>query len=130
MQKKINKHSLHQVVYAGNIQNNQTALRNLSREIPVTAQVVSRNGALQIGLTIRTRHVDALLSADIREPLYTALAGGNIEPENQVANIKNCDTSITGINSLAALTSGEQVVFADGWDATFVQKQRAALPDG
>ena len=106
-------------LYSGNILNNETMLQNLSQAIPVTMQVVGRSGTEQIGLEIDTKHLDALLSSDIKNPLYTALAGGNIEKENQIGAIKSCDTQIIGVNKIAALSSSvtkEQVSFIDGWD--------------
>lgn len=108
--------------YIGNIQNNEAMLRNLSQTIPVTVQVVGTNGKRQAGLEIDQKHMEVLLSGGISEPLYTMLAGGNIDEKNQEQPIKYCDTSIIGINSSSSLLSPlvrEQISYAQEWDESF-----------
>lgn len=110
-------------IYIGNIRKNEAALKSLADTITVTAQITNRNGSRLIGLEIMTNRLDALLSADITEPLYTAQAGGNLELINRVEFVKACDTTIIGANSLQALlsVSGEEIIFADGWDETYLE---------
>lgn len=107
--------------YIGNIQNNEAMLRNLSQTIPVTVQVVGTNGKRQAGLEIDQKHMEVLLSGGISEPLYTMLAGGNIDEKNQKQPIKYCDTSIIGINSSSLLSPlvREQISYAQEWDESF-----------
>jgi hypothetical protein len=110
-------------IYIGNIRKNEVALKSLADTITVTAQITNQNGSRLIGLEIMTNRLDALLSADITEPLYTAQAGGNLELINRVEFVKACDTTIIGANSLQALlsVSGEEIIFADGWDETYLE---------
>lgn len=107
-------------LYAGNIEKNETALKNLAQAIPVTVQVVGSNGQQNIGLEIENRYIKALLSSDIKAPLYTALAAGNYEEKNRAGAVKSCDTQIIGVNSSDALllSANEQILYAEGFDKT------------
>lgn len=107
----------------GNIHKNETTLKNLGDTIPVTAQITNRNGSRLIGLEIRTSRLDELLSADITEAIYTAQAGGNLDPINQVEPVKACDTLILATNSLQGMpsVSREEITFADGWNETYLE---------
>ena len=110
-------------LYMGNIRKNEKTLKNLGDTIPVTAQITNRNGSRLIGLEIRTSRLDALLSPDITEAVYTAQAGGNLDPINQVEPVKACDTLILATNSLQGMpsVSREEITFADGWNETYLE---------
>lgn len=110
-------------LYLGNIQRNEATLKRLADTTKITAQVTNRNGSRQIGLEIPVKSLDALLSADIAEPAYTARAGGNLELINRVEPVKACDTIISGANSLLALPflSSEEITFAQGRDETYLE---------
>jgi hypothetical protein len=110
-------------LYMGNIKKNEVTLKSLANTIPVTAQITNRNGSREIGLEITTNSLDALLSADITDPVYTAQAAGNLDPINRVEPVKICDTAIVGANSLLALpaVTSDGVTFGDGWDKTYLE---------
>ncbi len=92
-------------IYMGSIARNQETLNGLAQSIPVEFQVMSLDGAAQIGLEISTAKIDSLLSSDIKKPVYTAQAGGNYELINRGENVKACDTVITAANDFAAFPS-------------------------
>lgn len=110
-------------VYLGNVEKNQSALNKLADSIPVAVQVMNPNGTQNIGLKIDTNKVDALLSSGIRNPAYTAQAGGNLEPINRVEHVKACDTSIVGANNFAAFASvsSESVKMINGKNTSFLE---------
>ncbi len=113
-------------IYIGNIQKTEATLKSLAASAKITVQVTNRNGTRLIGLEITTNSLDALLSADITEPVYTAQAAGNLEPVNRVEPVKACDTHIIGVNSLLAIptVSNDSITFADGWDKTYLEGEK------
>ena len=113
-------------LYLGNIQKNEATLKSLAASAKITAQVTNRNGTRLIGLEITTNSLDAMLSADISEPVYTAQAAGNLELINRVEPVKACDTHIIGVNSLLALptVTSDRITFADGWDKTYLEGEK------
>ena len=62
--------------YLGSIQTAESAEENLAQVIPVTAQVVSRNGARTVGFEIDENHFANLMKADIKDAVYTRLRQG------------------------------------------------------
>lgn len=110
-------------VYLGNVEKNQSALNKLADSIPVAVQIMNPNGTQNIGLEIDKDKVDALISSGIRNPVYTAQAGGNLEPINRVEHVKACDTGIVGANNFAAFTSvsPESVKMINGKNTSFLE---------
>lgn len=109
-------------LYMGNIKKNEIALKNIGNAIPVTAQITNLNGSLDIGLEIDTKYLEAFLSADITNPVFTARAGGNLESINRVEPVKICDTAIMGANSLSAFPfmKENEIIFSENWGSAYL----------
>ena len=107
----------------GNIKKNEITLKNLGNTIPVTTQITNLNGSMEIGLEITVDTLKTFLSAGISDPIYTARAGGNLEPVNRVEPLKICDTTIMGVNSLMALplVKEDEIIFYKDWDKTYME---------
>ncbi len=106
-------------VYFGNIAKSEILLHNLADSIPVPMHVTNAQGTQDIGLEIEPRKIDALLSADIRNPVCTVQAAGNWKQINRVEHVRNCDTTVLGVSGAAGL-SPEQVRLAEGRDLFFL----------
>lgn len=115
-------------LYLGNIQSGEAALENLAEAVPVSVQVVNRPGTSSVGLEIDEHHFEGIMAADIHDPVYTASAIGVMDETKRADEVTNADTTITGMNSLAAMNglSEEAITFADGWDAGFLGGGEAA----
>lgn len=115
-------------LYLGNIQSGEAALENLAEAIPVSAQIVSRDGTNTVGLEIAELHFDGIMSAGIKDPVYTASAYGIIDEKYRTEDeVQGVDTSISGANCLAALVglTEESITFLDGWDGAFLESDAA-----
>lgn len=114
-------------IYMGNIKKNEITLQSLSDTIPVMAQITNRNGSRDIGLEINTNTLDKLLSEYIVDAIYTAQAGGNLDPNNRVEPIKMCDTIIVATNNVAGvpLIVGDGITYLEGWDDTYLGSDEA-----
>lgn len=114
-------------IYMGNIKKNEITLQSLSDTIPVAAQITNRNGSRDIGLEINTNTLDKLLSEYITDPIYTAQAGGNLDPINRVEPVKMCDTVIVATNHVSGVPfiAGDGITFLEGWDETYLGKDKA-----
>ena len=112
-------------IYVANIQRNQEALAQASRELPVEVKVVSSDGSQDVGIRIEERKVEGLLAAGVKSPAYTVQIAGNIEPVNQVEPVKACDTSLYGVNTLEGFSFVQEnsINFASGYDGNFVEGQ-------
>ena len=110
-------------LYIGNIRKNELALKSLADTIPVKVQVTNRNGSRLLGLEITSKSLNALLSAGIKDPVYTARAGGKIEPVNQMEYVRICDTYIVGVNSLHALPAvgSDEIAFEEGFNESYLE---------
>lgn len=114
-------------IYMGNIKKNEITLQSLSDTIPVTAQITNRNGSRNIGLEINTNTLDKLLSEYITDPIYTAQAGGNLDPINRVEPVKMCDTTIVATNHVSAVPfiAEAGITYLEGWDETYLGRDEA-----
>lgn len=114
-------------IYMGNIRKNEITLQSLSDTIPVTAQITNRNGSRDIGLEINTNTLDKLLSEYITDPIYTAQAGGNLDPINRAEPIKVCDTVIIATNHVSGVPFivDNGITFLEGWDETYLESDEA-----
>lgn len=109
--------------YLGSIQSGEAAQRNLAEAIPVTAQIVSRDGSKTVGFEIDEHHFDGIMSADIRDPVYTASACAIWQEKYRTEEVKGTDTSIKAISDFSAMVglTEEMITFAEGWDASFLE---------
>lgn len=119
--------SLALTFYLGNIRSSEITLENLGETLPVHAKIVSMDGTQETGLTIPDELFDALISADVREPVYTASAFAVMNAENQAMGAEKIDTSITGANSIDVLSNirEDTVTLAQGRDLSFFGGEEA-----
>ena len=109
-------------IYWGNIRENQKTIKALSHTMPVYVQIINRDGSQEIGLEITSGQMDALLQAGVKNPVYTAQAGGNIDPAGDQEPVKVCDTIITAANTMEALSVGEKdISFLESYGPDFLQ---------
>lgn len=109
-------------IYWGNIRGNQKTIKALSHTMPVYVQIINRDGSQEIGLEITSGQMDALLQAGVKNPVYTAQAGGNIDPAGDQEPVKVCDTIITAANTMEALSVGEKdISFLESHGPDFLQ---------
>lgn len=109
-------------IYWGNIRGNQKTIKALSHTMPVYVQIINRDGSQEIGLEITSGQMDALLQAGVKNPVYTAQAGGNIDPAGDQEPVKVCDTIITAANTMEALSVGEKdISFLESYGPDFLQ---------
>ncbi|MDD4797439.1 MAG: hypothetical protein PHO66_06710 [Eubacteriales bacterium] len=108
--------------YFKNIERNESALANVAQAIPVSVQISNKDGSAQNGLAIRTARLDALLSAAIKDPVYTALAAGNLSPEHRTEPVQTCDTALVAANNISAFASltAADIDFVPGVDESFL----------
>lgn len=109
--------------YFSNIQSNQDALADLSGNIPVTVDVVSRDGSRQGGLNIDTQHFDGLSAAGVHHVLCSSTASGAFgEEARQEPDFDGGDTTLVGVNCEEALgISQDCLSYAEGWDASMFE---------
>ena len=109
-------------IYWGNIRGNQKTIKALSHTMPVYVQIINRDGSQEIGLEITSGQMDALLQAGVKNPVYTAQAGGNIDPAGDQEPVKVCDTIITAANTMEALSVEEKdISFLESHGPDFLQ---------
>ena len=110
--------------YLGSIQTAESAEENLAQVIPVTAQVVSRNGARTVGFEIDENHFANLMKADIKDAVYTASACANFQEQYRAEDVQGADTSVTAVSGLSALVgvTEESIAFENGYDLSFLER--------
>lgn len=109
--------------YLGNIQMGEAALKNLAQAVPVTVQVVSANGFHTVGLEIDQDRFQAMMEAEIRDPVYTASAYGVYQQDRREGEFRGPDTTITATNSLASMAGlvEEEIGFVKGGDSSCLE---------
>ncbi len=134
--------------YLGNIQANRAALDSLVQNVPVTVQVVNRNGSSSEGLRISMAHYTALAGAPVHQvQCTTTFAGAYSQGARFLARegrFLGGDALLKGGNCLEALAIEEgDVQFLRGWgpgmfggreavclaNASFAQKAGIRLGD-
>lgn len=84
--------------YLGSIQTAESAEKNLAQVIPVTAQVVSRNGARTVGFEIDENHFANLMKAGHQRRGVHGLGVREFSGAvPQRRNVQGADTSVTAV---------------------------------
>ena len=87
-------------VYFNNITQTKDALKYLYTS-HITGQITDMSGKKQVGLEILPATFNRIKqSENVKNPVYTIQAAGNMEKENQVKNPKKFDTLLMATNSL------------------------------
>lgn len=105
--------------YLGNIRSNETALKGLSKAVPVQVQVMSHNGKSNTGLNINSYFHDALISADVKNVKSCAVLAGAVSSEAKAQEMfLGGDTKVLAVNDISAAKGVlvEEIIFAGEWD--------------
>ncbi|MDU3180336.1 MAG: hypothetical protein E6686_02915 [Lachnospiraceae bacterium] len=114
-------------VYFNNITQTKDALKELADTSHITGQITDMSGKKQVGLEILPATFNRIKqSENVKNPVYTIQAAGNMEKENQVKNPKKFDTLLMATNSLETFSSlaEKDIHFVEGKSSEFFKSDK------